>query len=137
MQLLYPPPRGELELRAALTAYLGRVRGVRATPDQVVICGGFSQGLMLLCRALGRRGVTRIAVEDPCFLFHRRIIEAAGLEPVPVPVDDEGIQTSPAGRAGRVGGAAVARPLLPERGRALGRPAGLAAGVGAQIRRRW
>jgi GntR family transcriptional regulator / MocR family aminotransferase len=94
MQLLYPPPRGELELRAALTAYLGRVRGVRATPDQVVICGGFSQGLMLLCRALGRRGVTRIAVEDPCFLFHRRIIEAAGLEWVPVPVDDEGIQTS-------------------------------------------
>jgi GntR family transcriptional regulator/MocR family aminotransferase len=94
MGLLYPPPRGELELRAALTAYLGRVRGVRATPDQVVICGGFSQGLMLLCRALGRRGVTRIAVEDPCFGFHRRIIEAAGLEWVPVPVDDEGIQTS-------------------------------------------
>src|ERR1700684_2238650 len=26
MQLLYPPPRGELALRAALTAYLGRVR---------------------------------------------------------------------------------------------------------------
>jgi GntR family transcriptional regulator/MocR family aminotransferase len=94
MQLLYPPPRGELELRAALTAYLGRVRGVRATPDQVVICGGFSQGLMLLCRALGRRGVTRIAVEDPCFLFHRKIIDAAGLEAVPVPVDDHGIQTS-------------------------------------------
>ncbi len=94
MQLLYPPPRGELELRAALTAYLGRVRGVRATPDQVVICGGFSQGLMLLCRALGRRGVTRIAVEDPCFGFHRRIIEAAGLESVPVAVDDQGIRTS-------------------------------------------
>jgi GntR family transcriptional regulator/MocR family aminotransferase len=94
MGLLYPPPRGELELRAALTAYLGRVRGVRATPDQVVICGGFSQGLMLLCRALARRGVTRIAVEDPCFGFHRRIIDAAGLEWVPVPVDDEGIQTS-------------------------------------------
>src|SRR3984885_2888253 len=94
MGLLYPPPRGELELRAALTAYLRRVRGVRATPDQVVICGGFSQGLMLLCRALGRRGVTRIAVKDPCFLFHRRIIEASGLAWVPVPVDDEGIQTS-------------------------------------------
>ena len=92
--LLYPPPRGTQELRTALTAYLGRVRGVRATADQVVICGGFSQGLMLLCRVLGRRGVTRIAVEDPCFLLHRRIIEAAGLEPVPVPVDGHGMQTS-------------------------------------------
>jgi GntR family transcriptional regulator/MocR family aminotransferase len=42
---------------------------VRATPEQIVICGGFSQGLALLCRALRQRRVTRIAVEDPCFLF--------------------------------------------------------------------
>jgi GntR family transcriptional regulator / MocR family aminotransferase len=92
--LLYPPPRGVRELRAALAAYLGRVRGVRATPDQIVICGGFSQGLRLLCRALRQRGVTRIAVEDPCFVFHRGIIEADGLEPVPVPVDERGMRTS-------------------------------------------
>jgi GntR family transcriptional regulator / MocR family aminotransferase len=92
--LLYPPPRGTQELRTALIAYLGRVRGVRATADQVVICGGFSQGLMLLCRALGARGVTRIVVEDPCFGLHRGIIQAAGLEPVPVPVDGKGMQTA-------------------------------------------
>ncbi len=92
--LLYPPPRGAIELRTALTAYLGRVRGVRATPEQVVICGGFSQGLMLLCRALGERGVTRIAMEDPGFVLHRRIIEASGLGVVPVPVDGRGMQTS-------------------------------------------
>ena len=92
--LLYPPPRGVPELRSALAAYLGRVRGVRATPDQVVICGGFSQGLALLCRVLRERGVTRIAVEDPCFLVHRLLIRGAGLEPVPVPVDEQGMRTS-------------------------------------------
>lgn len=92
--LLYPPPRGARELRSALAAYLGRVRGVRATPDQIVICGGFSQGLALLCRILRERGVARIAVEDPCFVFHRVLIRAAGLEPVPVPVDEQGIRTS-------------------------------------------
>jgi GntR family transcriptional regulator / MocR family aminotransferase len=92
--LLYPPPHGVPELRAALTAYLGRVRGVRTAVDQVVICSGFSQALTLLCRTLGRRGVTRMAVEDPCFSMHRRIIRAAGLDPVPVPVDDLGMQTS-------------------------------------------
>ena len=64
--LLYPPPRGTAELRSALAAYLGRVRGVRAAPDQIVICGGFSQGLALLCRTLRERGVARVAVEDPC-----------------------------------------------------------------------
>ena len=92
--LLYPPPWGEPELRGALTAYLGRVRGVRTAVDQVVICSGFSQALMLLCRTLGRQGVTRIAVEDPCFSMHRRIIRAAGLYPVPVPVDKHGMRTS-------------------------------------------
>jgi len=92
--LLYPPPRGTPELRAALTAYLGRVRGVRTAQDQVVICGGFSQGLTLICQVLLRRGVTRIAVEDPCFLYHRVLIAAAGLVPVPVPVDERGMMTS-------------------------------------------
>jgi GntR family transcriptional regulator/MocR family aminotransferase len=92
--LTYPPPRGALELRTALTAYLGRVRGVRAHPDHIVVCGGFSQGLALICRALLRRGVTRVAVEDPCFVLHRSLIAAVGLEPVPVPVDDQGLQVS-------------------------------------------
>ena len=81
----YPHPRGTRELRVALTAYLGRVRGVRATPDQVVVCGGFSQGLVLLCRVLGSRGMTRVAVEDPCFSFHRRLIRGAGLRTRPGP----------------------------------------------------
>jgi GntR family transcriptional regulator / MocR family aminotransferase len=92
--LLYPPPRGTRELRSALAAYLGRVRGVRTVPEQIVICGGFSQGLTLLCRVLRERGVTRVAVEDPCFLFHRVLIRAAGLEPVAVPVDQRGMRTS-------------------------------------------
>jgi len=92
--LLYPEPSGAPELRTALAAYLGRVRGVRTTPDDVVICGGFSHGLTLLCRALGLRGLRRIAVEDPCFSNHRRMIRAAGLHPVPVPVDEHGLQTS-------------------------------------------
>jgi GntR family transcriptional regulator/MocR family aminotransferase len=92
--LFYPPPRGEQSLRTALAAYLGRVRGVRTTADDIVICAGFSQGLALLCRVLARRGVLRVVVEDPCFSLHRRIIEAAGLQAVPVPVSAEGLDVS-------------------------------------------
>jgi GntR family transcriptional regulator / MocR family aminotransferase len=105
-RLLYPHARGEPELRAALTAYLGRVRGVRTTPEQIVVCGGFSQAVTLLCRVLGRRGVTRIAVEDPCFSLYRRIITSTGLEPVPVPVDDQGLRTA------RLAGPGVGAVLL-------------------------
>ena len=95
----YPDPRGSEPLRHALAQYLGRVRAVRTTPEQVLVCGGFSQGLGLVCRALRRRGASRIAVEDPCLSLHRRLISAAGLEPVPVPVDDDGIDVSGLARA--------------------------------------
>jgi GntR family transcriptional regulator/MocR family aminotransferase len=95
----YPDPRGAASLRCALAQYLGRVRAVRTTPEQVLVCGGISQGLGLVCRALRRRGATRIAVEDPCLWLHRRLISAAGLEPVPIPVDDDGIDVSRLARA--------------------------------------
>ena len=87
----YPTPQGAIELRRALAGYLGRVRAVRANPAQLLVCGGFSQALTLICRALGDRGVASVAVEDPCFSFHRRLIRATGLEPIPVPVDEHGI----------------------------------------------
>jgi GntR family transcriptional regulator/MocR family aminotransferase len=91
--LRYPEPQGALELRDALCAYLGRVRGVTTTPEHMLICGGFSQGLVLVCRALRARGAERLAIEDPCFGFHRHLVANAGLEPVPVPVDEHGIDT--------------------------------------------
>ena len=90
--LSHPDPRGAAPLRTALAAYLGRVRGVITTPEQMVICTGFWQGLGLVCRALAERGARRIAMEDPSFLFHRLIVEKAGLRPVPIPVDGAGLR---------------------------------------------
>jgi GntR family transcriptional regulator / MocR family aminotransferase len=90
----YPDPGGAIELRVALAGYLGRVRAVVAAPDELVVCSGFTQGLVLVCRALRARGARRIAVEDPCFSYHRDLIANAGLEPVPVRVDDHGIDVA-------------------------------------------
>jgi GntR family transcriptional regulator/MocR family aminotransferase len=89
--LPYPDPRGAHVLRAALAGYLGRVRAVVATPREIQICGGFTQGLALVCRALRARGARRLAVEDPCFGYHRELVANAGLEPVPIAVDEHGI----------------------------------------------
>ncbi len=90
--LSHPDPRGTPTLRAALAGYLGRVRGVVTTPDRVVVSTGFWQGLGLVCAALAGRGARRIAMEDPSFVYHRHIVRRAGLEPVPVPVDDGGMR---------------------------------------------
>jgi GntR family transcriptional regulator/MocR family aminotransferase len=88
----YPDPRGVPDLRQALAGYLGRVRGAAAEPEQMLICTGFSQAFSLLCRWLAGRGVERVALEDPGWHPHRLIVEQAGLEVVPVPVDSEGIR---------------------------------------------
>ncbi|HEY3021269.1 MAG TPA: PLP-dependent aminotransferase family protein [Solirubrobacteraceae bacterium] len=93
-QLGYPHPQGAPALRDALARYLGRVRGVVTAPGQIVVTTGFTQALVLICRALRARGTQAVAVEDPCFGLHREAIAATGLRPVPVPVDDGGLDVA-------------------------------------------
>jgi GntR family transcriptional regulator/MocR family aminotransferase len=88
----YPDPRGVPQLRDALAAYLGRVRGAAADPERILVCSGFVHAFAVLCRVLRRRGARRVAMEEPGWLFHRLIIERAGLEPVPIPVDALGLR---------------------------------------------
>jgi len=90
-RLTYGLGHGVPELRSALAAYLNRVRGTAADPADVVICSGFGQGLGLALRVLRARGARRVAVEDPSDPEYRATIEASGLDWVPVPVDDEGL----------------------------------------------
>jgi GntR family transcriptional regulator / MocR family aminotransferase len=90
----YGDPRGAPALREALAGHLGRVRGADADPESIVVCTGFMQGFSLLCRALRKRGVEQMAVEDPGWHLHRLIIEEAGIEVVPIPVDIGGIRVA-------------------------------------------
>jgi GntR family transcriptional regulator/MocR family aminotransferase len=96
----YGDPCGVPELRDALADYLGRVRGVVGTGDRVVVTSGYSQGLSLLCRVLAERGATRMALEDPCDPEYHVIVSRAGLEPVAVPVDGDGLVVDELVRAG-------------------------------------
>ncbi len=90
-ELTYPGALGAEALRSALTAYVGRVRGVSTSADLMLITSGFTQALALICRALRRNGATRVAIEDPCFGLHRKTIAMTGLEPVPIAVDAAGL----------------------------------------------
>ena len=86
----YTDPQGRPELRQALAGYLARARGVQLTPDRIVICSGFTQGLGLICQALRRRGATTLAMEVYGQPRHRDIAAAAGLSTTTVPVDAHG-----------------------------------------------
>ena len=90
-RLAYPDPAGTPELRASLAAYLGRVRGVRATPEQIVITGGTRQGVELLWIVLLADGAHRVAVEQPGWRGMSETAADVGLLPIPLPVDEHGL----------------------------------------------
>ncbi|MGO8961864.1 MAG: PLP-dependent aminotransferase family protein [Streptosporangiaceae bacterium] len=88
--LSYGDPRGLEVLRVALAEYVGRARGVVVTPDRIVVCAGFAQGLELVCEVLQARGVRRLAVEAYSHSGHRLLAASKGLALAPLPVDARG-----------------------------------------------
>lgn len=87
----YPDPAGLTELRAELAGYLGRVRAVTASPDDVVITHGGAEALSVLAPVLLAGGRRDIAVEEPGHPGQAELLRAGGLCPVPVQVDGAGI----------------------------------------------
>jgi GntR family transcriptional regulator/MocR family aminotransferase len=82
---------GAEELRDALAEHLGRVRAAAAEPGRIVVTAGYQQGLRIFCALLRGRGARRVAIEDPGYPVAAWTLESEGIELVPVPVDDEGI----------------------------------------------
>jgi GntR family transcriptional regulator / MocR family aminotransferase len=95
----YRDPRGVEVLRHALADYLGRVRGVVADPEHIVITSGYTQGLGVVCHALASAGAQRIALEDPSNPEDGLIAARAGLEPVLSGVDEAGTRIDELERA--------------------------------------
>ena len=89
-----PPGYGERAglpaLRRAIASWVGRSRGVVASPDDVIVTSG-SQGAFDLCaRALLGTGGA-VAVENPGYPNARNALARGGTRVVPVAVDDEGL----------------------------------------------
>jgi GntR family transcriptional regulator/MocR family aminotransferase len=92
-------PLGRPELHQALTGYLARARGVRVSPDRIVICSGFTQGFGLLCQALAARGARTLAVERYGLPGLDETATAHGLRTVALPADGSGAVTARLGAA--------------------------------------
>ena len=101
-ELGYGDSRGLPRLREALADYLGRVRGAVVDPGDLVVVNGFAQGLVVAARLLRDQGITSAGVEDPGSVHTTDHLAAQGIEPVALPVDDEGvdIDAGPPGNGG-------------------------------------
>lgn len=83
------PPAGTAELRADLAGYLASSRGLRCRPEEIIVCAGTQEALLVL--ALGLRWARRaVAVEDPGYPPVRRLLTALGSAVVPLDVSEAG-----------------------------------------------
>lgn len=87
--LSYGDVFGEGELRGETAKYLSGMRGVVASPTQVIIGAGMSNLVALLDRVIGEEKT--IAFEDPGFYRGVQIFENLGYNCVPIPLGKEGI----------------------------------------------
>jgi GntR family transcriptional regulator/MocR family aminotransferase len=87
----YVSPQGLHTARVAVADYLRRTRGVLADPQHIVLCSGATQAIALLASVLPAQTV---AMEDPGFWLHRMVLRHNGIEPVPVPVDGDGLDVA-------------------------------------------
>ena len=92
----YGDPAGYRPLRQAIATYLGAARGVRCEPEQVIIVSGAQQALDLTARLL-LDPEDAVWVENPGYLGARGAMLAANAVPIPIPVDEDGLDVQ-AGR---------------------------------------
>src|SRR5262245_6632832 len=86
----YGSPAGHGPLRAALSEYLGRARGVVSDPERIVVVNGTQQALDLVARVLLDPG-DGAAVEEPHYPGATVPFEALGARLLRVPVDRDGL----------------------------------------------
>ena len=84
--------RGIRPLREALAAYLGRNRGMRVTPDQIVVGAGAEYLYGLVVELLGDH--RRFALEDPSYEKIEAVYRAKGVECEMLPLGPDGILSS-------------------------------------------
>lgn len=77
-------------LREAICSHIQVSRGVNCDPQQIFITTGYRQSLALLINALSSHGAS-ILTEDPGYLPTYGLLRHFGLRPVPIPVDDNGL----------------------------------------------
>ncbi|MEC9482460.1 MAG: PLP-dependent aminotransferase family protein [Halomonas sp.] len=86
----YQTQGGLPALKVALCDYLRLSRSVNCRPEQILITQGAQQGFELIARLLADRGDT-VWLEEPGYGGAQACFSMAGLNTVPVPVDEEGL----------------------------------------------
>ncbi|MFV0423592.1 PLP-dependent aminotransferase family protein [Oleidesulfovibrio sp.] len=91
--LRYCAPAGVRQLREAITAYLLRIRGIRVSPERIMVTSGATQALLLISKLLYKPDST-VVVEDPVHSGLTAVISKAGYTVRSIRADNRGLDTS-------------------------------------------
>lgn len=96
---MYGEYKGDQGLRIELSKYLFQARGVRCSPEQIVICSGTQHAIGLLCQLLSFRG-RRVAAENPGYDGVRSVFLNHGYTVKPISLEADGIDLSQLAESG-------------------------------------
>jgi GntR family transcriptional regulator/MocR family aminotransferase len=85
------PAAGHPAAREAVATHLRRARMTSGPDHAVVLTRSAVDGMSRIAAALADAGHTHLLVEDPSWAPLRDVAAAAGLVPLPLPVDDAGV----------------------------------------------
>lgn len=85
-------PQGEPELRMAIAKYLFESRGVKCSPDQIVIGAGSQVLMIFLCLLIGKQHT--FALEDPGFHRIRAVLKDQGINIASIPLNKDGLDVN-------------------------------------------
>ena len=88
--LTYSKAGGYLPLRSAIAEYLRLARSVNCSAENVLITNGIHQSIDLIAKLLGD-AKDRAWVEDPGYWGTRSVLRALDMQPIGIPVDEEGM----------------------------------------------
>ena len=86
----YGPVEGLPVLRTAIAGHAAFSRGIRCTPEQILVTNGAQQALALLAQTLLEPGDT-VAVEEPGYPMARQLFASLGMHVVGIEVDQDGM----------------------------------------------
>lgn len=98
-RLLRPVRQGGVyELRAAISDHLYRRRGIRVSPEQIIIGAGTEDLYTQVIRLLGRELL--YATENPCYEATERIYRLNDAKTVRIPLDEQGLSAEALKKSG-------------------------------------
>ena len=83
--------QGYLPLREVLAEYLRSSRGLVCSSEQIIITVGAQQAATIAVQILLNKG-DKVYIEDPGYIGMRNAFEAHGVNPIGIPVGDNGIE---------------------------------------------